>query len=359
MTNLTSILSLLLLVVRTVEPAQSQLLRVLELPPSPQWSYDDVKSWSKVAPQCLGSKQSPVDFTKVKEFTPAPFVFTNYGLIDTMLENNGHSLNVKLFPDPSNRPAVSGGGLPGTYLLDAFHFHWGTTRDKGSEHLLHGCSFSGEMHFVHVKEEYGTVQEALKHPDGLAVIGVWLEESRFEPEVSSFSQDLISQGDCYFRPVGHGTNPRCNYTPQDHQTATQHWFTYLARMTTLPDDTVTPINLRQLLPFDPSIFYRYNGSLTTPPCTENVMWTVFRRPLLVSPFFFSSLRQLPAKNHNKEKLGHPTNTIGAEYHMVDYEDHLLSGHKYITNNFRPVQPLGDREVLFSYGQKEGNKIVCV
>lgn len=29
-------------------------------------------------------------------------------------------------------------------------------------------------------------------------------------------------------------------------------------------------------------FYRYRGSLTTPPCYESVQWTVFRQPLTIS-----------------------------------------------------------------------------
>ncbi len=37
-----------------------------------------------------------------------------------------------------------------------------------------------------------------------------------------------------------------------------------------------------LLPSDSNEFYRYEGSLTTPPCTQNVMWTVLKKPLTVS-----------------------------------------------------------------------------
>lgn len=42
------------------------------------------------------------------------------------------------------------------------------------------------------------------------------------------------------------------------------------------------IDLNDFLPRDRAGFYRYNGSLTTPGCTEGVIWTVFTNPLPVS-----------------------------------------------------------------------------
>ena len=43
-----------------------------------------------------------------------------------------------------------------------------------------------------------------------------------------------------------------------------------------------PVNFFRLLPCDKREFYRYQGSLTTPPCSEIVTWTVFRNPLLLT-----------------------------------------------------------------------------
>lgn len=47
---------------------------------------------------------------------------------------------------------------------------------KGSEHTVDGLSYSGELHLVHWNQtKYPTFDEAAKHPDGLAVLGVFLK----------------------------------------------------------------------------------------------------------------------------------------------------------------------------------------
>jgi carbonic anhydrase len=43
----------------------------------------------------------------------------------------------------------------------------------------------------------------------------------------------------------------------------------------------TPIDLNKLLP-ESRAYYTYMGSLTTPPCTENVLWMVFKQPVVLS-----------------------------------------------------------------------------
>lgn len=43
-----------------------------------------------------------------------------------------------------------------------------------------------------------------------------------------------------------------------------------------------PPTLRDLIPFDLKHYYTYNGSLTTPPCSEVVTWIDFKEPILLS-----------------------------------------------------------------------------
>ena len=47
--------------------------------------------------------------------------------------------------------------------------------------------------------------------------------------------------------------------------------------------------LSALLPGDMDTFYRYAGSLTTPPCSESVVWTVFPSPIPISEQQVSNL----------------------------------------------------------------------
>ena len=74
-------------------------------------------------------------------------------------------------------------------------------------------------------------------------------------------------------------------------------------------DTIT-INAANLLPADPS-YYTFSGSLTTPPCSENVTWFVLKRPVSVSA---SEIEQFS---------------------------------RLYRNDSRPTQPLYDRHVLES------------
>lgn len=42
-----------------------------------------------------------------------------------------------------------------------------------------------------------------------------------------------------------------------------------------------PVDINKLLPKDLA-YYRFNGSLTTPPCTEGVVWIVLKNPSTIS-----------------------------------------------------------------------------
>lgn len=47
--------------------------------------------------------------------------------------------------DPKNE--IQGGGLPGVFIAEQFHFHWGATEDRGSEHALNGKHFPMEVRY--------------------------------------------------------------------------------------------------------------------------------------------------------------------------------------------------------------------
>ena len=70
-----------------------------------------------------------------------------------------------------------------------------------------------------------------------------------------------------------------------------------------------PFDLRRLLPGALTPRYHYRGSLTTPPCTENVNWVIFEQPF-----------------------------------MLSYEQVMALKENMPLNNYRGVQPLNDRDL---------------
>nr|XP_037853948.1 carbonic anhydrase 14 isoform X2 [Chlorocebus sabaeus] len=89
--------------------------------------------------------------------------------------------------------------------------------------------------------------------------------------------------------------------------------------------SVPPFNLRELLPPQLEQYFRYNGSLTTPPCYQSVLWTVFYRRSQIS------MEQL-------EKL---------QGTLFSTEEELS---KLLVQNYRAPQPLNQRMVFASFSQ---------
>uniref|UniRef100_A0AAV2M8M1 Alpha-carbonic anhydrase domain-containing protein n=1 Tax=Knipowitschia caucasica TaxID=637954 RepID=A0AAV2M8M1_KNICA len=86
-----------------------------------------------------------------------------------------------------------------------------------------------------------------------------------------------------------------------------------------------PFVLKNLLPSTLGSYYRYTGSLTTPPCSKVVEWIVFSRPIYVS------YKQLEAFY---------------SIFTTEQQDHVKSV-EYLRSNFRPIQSLDHRLVYKS------------
>jgi carbonic anhydrase len=178
----------------------------------------------------LGSEQTPIDLRGAIKAQAAPVVI-GYQKIPLVILNNGHTIQV-------NTPPGSKLEIAGTiYELVQFHFH------HSSEHLLAGKVFAMEFHLVH-KAASGA----------LAVVGVFIQ-----PGTASSA---------------------------------------LAPVWAAMPQTETSARQVDGVPFDPSTllptargYYRYMGSLTTPPCSEGLTWTVFRTPIEASP---EQIRQFAA-----------------------------------------------------------------
>ncbi len=84
-----------------------------------------------------------------------PLELTNYELDPWLikLKNDGHGLKAELQSKPGEEPAISGGGLNGTYRFLQLHFHWGGASDRGSEHTVEDMAYPLELHLVHYNEK--------------------------------------------------------------------------------------------------------------------------------------------------------------------------------------------------------------
>jgi len=255
-----------------------------------RWAYYDESDadallcckWS--TKYTCGDRQSPINInTGDAELTnfSEPLRFTYVTNDVTKAENDGHT--VKFTCGGGCR--VTGGPLGvDEYKLVQFHFHWGCDDSKGAEHLLNDVQFPAEMHLVHMNTKYESFQEALKHQDGLCVVGVFLQVGDCYSEQFQCVSDLV-------RDIS-----SCGSSAE----------------------VCGDFNVFQLLPSDTSKFTYYEGSLTTPPLSECVQWLNMLEPLCVDAGQIDVFRHL-------------VNPIG----------------KQLVDNFRPVQSLNGRVVKLS------------
>nr|XP_033776939.1 carbonic anhydrase 12 [Geotrypetes seraphini] len=216
-----------------------------------KWSYvgpDGEENWPKKYPFCGGVFQSPIDFhNDVLQYdstlTPIDLVGYNVSFPEHFtISNNGHSVKMHL---PSSMHIRS---LPFRYTASQLHLHWGNrNKPMGSEHRIGGRQFAAELHIVHYNsDKYPDMATAVDKADGLAVLAIFIDIGNFNP---SFEKIF-----CHFNAV--------KFKDQKIQ--------------------VPGFNVQELLPTQLDEYFRYEGSLTTPPCFPSVLWTVFRNPVKVS-----------------------------------------------------------------------------
>ncbi|XP_056408297.1 carbonic anhydrase 15-like [Hyla sarda] len=263
-----------------------------------QWCYNSQNPmcgpdhWKDISHNCGGDHQSPINIEKAKvkrDNHLDDITFQGYDHAPPgqwKLMNDGHSVLLSLSGDIY----ISGTGLPNKYKALQFHFHWGSPNKDGSEHTVDGKQFPIELHIVHMNTKFSSITEAKKDPEGLAVLGI-----------------LIT--------VGEAENPS--------------YSTLVAAMknVSLEGDfiEIPSFALESILPPQNKLsrYYRYQGSLTTPDCSEAVIWTVFEHPISISQ---TQLRIL-------------TDTA----YFTAQGEALLK----IKDNFRPPQPLKGRKVSAS------------
>lgn len=243
------------------------------LPPSPPWCYDDhceytPSHWHLLRyAHCDGERQSPIDIetkTAVEDEHLDEFTYTNFDNKHAMkyIINTGHTVKAVL---KEGLVKVSGGGLGHDYATLQLHFHWGTEKSDsyGSEHTMDSKRYPMEMHIVNKRKDL-TVEEAKKTPNGLAVLGFFIEhKDTHKSSGASGHQETSSTSDI---------DPWKKLT--DLFSAIQNISSKVNVTKEISiDDLLGDVNRKE--------YYRYNGSLTTPTCDEAVVWTVFKESVKV------------------------------------------------------------------------------
>lgn len=226
------------------------------------WGYSHANGpgvWGRLSPEYAlcetGSRQSPVDLRDPR-IAELPSIHFNYRPGAVTVRNHSHTIDVVV----GSENWIEVGGE--RYDLLQFHFH------APSEHTVEGRSFDMEMHLVHRNGE-----------GGLAVIGVLIERGSRHIAFDSVWAHLPQAPGEMQRIEGVSANPG-DFLPHDRRT------------------------------------YRYDGSLTTPPCFEDVSWLVFAAPIEMS------------------------------------EAQIAAFTAIVPRNNRPAQALNGREILMDNGKEE-------
>ncbi len=191
------------------------------------WSYeglDGPRVWGRLKPEyrscASGMRQSPIDIRDGLALDLEPVRF-DYRPSRFGVLDNGHTVQVNVAPGNS----IDIGGR--RYELLQFHFH------RPSEERINGRQFDMVAHLVHRDAE-----------GRLAVVAVLLARGAAQPLLQTVWNHL---------PLEKGEEAAAR----------------------------VPLDLNELLPVERG-YYTYMGSLTTPPCTEGVLWVVMQRPVQVS-----------------------------------------------------------------------------
>ncbi|MEV0299144.1 carbonic anhydrase family protein [Nocardia sp. NPDC050710] len=225
------------------------------------WDYDaeGPDHWADLDRDFLvcqrGHQQSPIDLASRIRLSPRDHITIEYAPVPSVeLVNNGHTVQANLPAGNGNRILVD--ATP--FELVQFHFH------LPSEHTVDGVGTTMELHLVH-KSAAGA----------LAVLGVLLQA---RPGASPFAAVLGA-------------------APAQAEAAIT---------------VAGPVDPRAFLPTDPDQF-RYQGSLTTPPCSEGVSWTVLRTPVGVAAAEADRYRELfPHSNRPTQPLHERTVTLAGK-----------------------------------------------
>jgi carbonic anhydrase len=209
----------------------------MSVQPAPAWGYAPANGphfWADLDgafSACRdGQKQSPINIGQFSK-TELPVLETAYQPSQMAVVNSGHAIALNY--DPGSVLKVG----DQSYELTAFGFR------TPSEHYIDGAPYPMEMQMVHRGED-----------GAIAILSVMVEVGQHNPSLDQIWQNA---------PLAPGSN-----VPENVQ-----------------------VSALSLLPADRA-YFTYEGSLTTPPCTENVQWYVLRSPVQMSESQLTAYQKL-------------------------------------------------------------------
>nr|XP_046163113.1 carbonic anhydrase 4-like isoform X2 [Oncorhynchus gorbuscha] len=214
------------------------------------------EKWYHANKDCEGRAQSPINIVHRKTLPDERLTPFQFRKYQDSFSGLIKNNGHSVQVNVPHQPYVIGGDLETPYKVVQFHLHWGKDGGPGSEHTIDG-------------EQY-PMEESLS------------ANRKYDPVVRALQRI----------------------------------------MTTGSNTTLVSVSLEQLIPPQQNLsnYYRYKGSLTTPGCTESVIWTVFEKPI---PLSRDQLRV--------------------------FSDLQFKDGKPMVGTFRPVQPLNGRVVYRSGG----------
>ncbi|XP_044068192.1 receptor-type tyrosine-protein phosphatase gamma-like isoform X2 [Siniperca chuatsi] len=262
------------------------------------WAYSGIygpdEGWASAYTECRERNQSPINIldqdtkvsTEYQELTLEGFDTESSN--KTSMKNTGKTVAIMLKDDYF----VRGAGLPGRFKAEKVEFHWGPSNgSEGSEHSINGRRYPVEMQiYMYNSDDFDSLSAALREKRIIAAMAVFFQVGgKDNPAVD---------------PIIHGLKGVVHHEKET---------------------VLEPFVLKDLLPSSLGSYYRYTGSLTTPPCSKVVEWIIFSRPIYVS------YKQLEAFY---------------SIFTTEQQDHVKSV-EYLRSNFRPIQSLDNRQVFKS------------
>lgn len=210
----------------------------------PHWGYEGKEGpehWGKLSPDfvlCeIGKNQSPVNIRgTLKAHHSKPHL--TFGQGEQQIINNGHTIQINV--GEGNTLSLD----DKTFVLQQFHFH------TPSENEINGKQFPMEAHFVYQDKD-----------NSLVVLALMFNEGKANPQLEKAWLQMPAKAD---------------------QAAT----------------LVQSVDINALLPEDTG-GYRFSGSLTTPPCSEGVVWIVLEQPVSASAEQIRLLRSVLQHANNR------------------------------------------------------------